>query len=174
MSSRVSALRSGIVPAGLLASITAYGIGIFLHVLAVVIAFGVTFAFPFMGAVTAKVDPRALPAMHRTIQVIERFLITPGMVVVLLAGLYAVEKGNWDYGESWISVGFLAIIVLFAMQHAFFVPNNRKGLELIERDLGAGGEPSAEYLAITQRVARGGQLATLIVVVAIFFMTVKP
>jgi Predicted integral membrane protein (DUF2269) len=158
----------------LLASITAYGVGVFLHVLAVVIAFGVTFAFPFMGAVTAKVDPRALPAMHRTIDAIHRFLITPGIVVVLLAGLYAVEEGNWDYGESWISVGFAAILVLFGMLHAFFAPNNRKGLEMIERDLQSGGEPSAEYLAVTQRVARGGQLATLIIVVAIFFMTVKP
>jgi len=158
----------------LLASITAYGIGAFLHVLAVVVALGVTFAYPFMGATAAKLDPRTLPTVHRTVQTIDRFLITPGLVVILLSGLYTVEEGNIEYGESWVSVGMTAIIVLFAMQHAFFVPNNRKGLEMIERDLEAGGEPSAEYVALSQKVARMGQLATLIVVVTIFFMTVKP
>jgi hypothetical protein len=63
---------------------------------------------------------------------------------------------------------------MFALVHAFFLPQGRKAVDIAERDLAAGGELSAEYRTVSARIARVGQLAGLIVVVAIFFMVVKP
>ena len=71
-------------------------------------------------------------------------------------------------------VGFLAIIVLFGLQHGFFQPQTRKAKELAERDLKAGDTLSDEFEAASERLGRVGGLAGLIVVVTIFFMSYKP
>lgn len=158
----------------MLASITAYGIGNFVHVLAVVLAFGPTFAYPIFTAVAQNTAPRSLPAVLRAIITLDRFMVTPGMVVLFLAGIYMLAEGDISAGESWVSVGFVAIVVLFAMAHMFFVPKTKKALELAERDLASGDELSAEFEAVGKQIATGGQVASLIVVITIFFMVVKP
>lgn len=158
----------------MLATITGYQIGKFVHVLAVVVAFGPTLAYPIFAAVAQNSAPRSVPAVLRGIIRADRFLVTPGMIVLLGAGIYLLSEGNWPSNASWVEVGFAAIVVLFAMVHAFFGPRSRRALEIAERDLAAGDQLSPEFEALSKQIARVGQLATLIVVVAIFFMVVKP
>ncbi len=158
----------------MLATITGYNLGLFFHVLAVVLAFGPTFGYGFFVAAAESSSPRSVPTVLRAVQTVDRFLVQPGLVVVLLAGIYMLAKADISAGESWVSVGFLAIIVLFGLSHGFFRPQTTKALELAERDLKAGDTLSDEYGAISKRLENVGKLAGLIVVVAIFFMTVKP
>lgn len=150
-----------------------YKIALFLHILAVVLAFGPTFGYAFFMSVTPQF-PRATPAILAGIQKIDRYLVEPGMIVLLLAGIYVLADGPWDASDAFVSIGFLAIIVLFGMAHGFFRPQTRRARELAERDLAAGDELSEEYLAVSMRIAKGGQIAGLIVVVTVFFMTYKP
>lgn len=157
-----------------MAMITAYGVGLFLHVLAVVVAFGPTFAYPIFSSVAQKLEPRSVPAVIRGIIQSDRVLVNPGMIVLLLAGIYLLAKGDISAGESWVTVGFAAIIVLFGMMHMFFRPKSRQALELAERDLKAGDELSPEFEALSKQIETGGKIATVIVVVTIFFMVVKP
>jgi hypothetical protein len=63
-----------------------------LHIMAVIIAFGVTFAYPIMFAVGARTDPRSLPVLHRIEYTIERRLTNPGLLIVLIAGIYLASK----------------------------------------------------------------------------------
>jgi len=157
-----------------LATITGYNVGLFIHVLAVVLAFGPTFGYGFfIGFADAKA-PAAVPAVNRAVRLTNLFLVTPAMIVVLAAGIYLLSEGDISASESWVTVGFVAIIVLFGLVHAFFNPRTRKAIELAERDLAAGGELSAEYRRVSAQMARVGQVAGLIVAVAIFFMVVKP
>jgi len=118
--------------------------------------------------------PRATPALLAGIQKIDRYLVTPGLVVVLLAGLYVMSEGNWDGSEAFITVGFIAIIALFGLQHGFFRPQTAKAKELAERDLKGSDTLSAEFEEVSRRLGTVGPIAGLIVVVTIFFMTVKP
>jgi len=157
-----------------LAAVTAYEIGVFIHVLAVVVAFGATYAYPVFLTVAERTSPQSLPTVLRGMMKADRVLVTPGMVVILIAGLYLVADAGISLGEPWISIGFLAIIVLFGLTHGYFAPRTREALALVERDLAAGGELSPEYHALSKRVGTVGQLAGLIVVVTIFFMVVKP
>jgi uncharacterized membrane protein len=157
-----------------LATITAYSVGLFIHVLAVVLAFGPTFGYGFFIGFADNRAPAAVPAVHRAVRMANLFLVTPAMIVVLAAGLYLVAKEDLSMSESWITVGFVAIIVLFGLVHGFFNPRTRKAIELSERDLTAGGELSDEYRRVSAQMAGVGQLAGLIVAVAIFFMVVKP
>jgi len=158
----------------MLATITAYGVGLFIHVLAVVLAFGPTFGYGFFVATAERDDPRSVPTVLRAIQKVDRYLVQPGLLVVLLAGLYLLSKGDVSAGESWVSVGFLAIVVLFGLSHGLFRPQTAKALALAESDLKSGDALGAEYEAISKRLENAGRLAGLIVAVTIFFMVVKP
>jgi len=157
----------------LLATVTDYSVGLFLHILAVVLAFGPTFGYGIFFSVAPQY-PRATPAILSGIQRCDRYLVNPGMIVLLLAGIYLLAEGPWEASEAFVSVGFLAIVVLFGLQHAFFQPQTRKAKALAERDLEAGDTLSAEFEAVSQRLGQVGMLAGLIVVVTIFFMVAKP
>lgn len=150
-----------------------YKIALTLHILAVVLAFGPTFGYGFFFSVTPQF-PRATPAILAGIQKVDRYLVNPGMIVLLLAGLYLLGDGHWDAGDAFISVGFVAILVLFGLQHGFFQPQVRKARELAERDLKAGDELSPEFDAVAKRLSQVGTVAGLIVVVTVFFMAYKP
>jgi uncharacterized membrane protein len=150
-----------------------YKVALFLHILAVVLAFGPTFGYALFFSVAPQY-PRATPAILAGVQKCDRYLVNPGMIVLLLAAIYLLVDGDWETSEAFISVGFLAIIVLFGLQQAFFQPQTRKAKELAERDLKSGDSLSAEFEAVSQRIGQVGGLAGLIVVVAIFFMSYKP
>lgn len=157
----------------MLGTITAYGVGLFIHILAVVLAFGPTFGYAFFFSVLPE-HPRATPALLAGIQKIDRYLGVPGALVVLLAGIYVFGKGNWDGGEAFIIVGLIAIFIVLGLQHAFFIPQVRRARELAERDLEAGDALSDEFTAVSERIGRVGTFAGIVIVVTIFFMTVKP
>lgn len=150
-----------------------YKIALFLHILAVVLAFGPTFGYGFFFSVSPQY-PRATPAIIAGIQKVDRYLVGPGMLVVLLAAFYLMIDGDWDSGEAFIGVGFLAWALLLGLQHAFFTPQVRKAKELAERDLEQGDTLSAEFEEVSARIGKVGSLAGLVVVITIFFMTYKP
>ncbi len=152
-----------------------YKIVLFLHILAVVLAFGPTFGYAFFFSVAPQY-PQATPAILAGVQKVDKYLVNPGMVVLLLAGigLLSLSDGAWDTSDAFVGVGILAILALFGLQHGFFQPQVRKAKEVAERDLKAGNTLSPEFEAIGQRFGQVGTLAGIIVVVTIFFMAYKP
>ena len=152
-----------------------YKILLFLHILAVVLAFGPTFGYGFFFSVAPQY-PKAVPAIMAGIQKVDKYLVNPGMVVLLLAGigLLSASDGVWDGGDAFVVVGFIAIIALFGLQHGYFQPQTRKAKAMAERDLEKGDVLSPEFVALSQKIGQVGGLAGLVVVVAIFFMTYKP
>jgi uncharacterized membrane protein len=154
---------------------TGYKLALFFHVLAVVVAFGPTFGYAFFFSVAPQF-PRATPAILAGVQRVDRFLVNPGMVILLIAGIVLVADGDniWDGGNFFIVWGWIAIVALFALQHAFFQPQVRKAKALAERDLQSGDALSPEFEALGQRIGQVGTLAGVLVVVTIFFMVYKP
>ena len=152
-----------------------YKIALFLHILAVVLAFGPTFGYALFASLAPQ-HPRATPAILTGIQRCDRYLVNPGMIVLLIAGIYLLVASDdaWETSDVFVSIGFLAIIVLFGLQHAFFQPQVLKAKEIAERDLKAGDALSPEFEALSQRIGQVGGIAGLIVVVTIFFMSYKP
>ena len=59
-----------------------------LHIIAVVFAFGATFAYPVLLGAVAKADPRALPALYRALHAISQRVIMPGLAAVIVFGIY--------------------------------------------------------------------------------------
>ena len=156
------------------ATITGYKFALFLHILAVVLAFGPTFGYALFFSVLPQ-HPRATPAILAGIQKTDRYLVNPGMIVLLLAGIYLLAEGPWRGSETFVGVGIAAIIVLFGLQHGFFQPQVRRAKALAERDLKSRRHAQRGVRsAVSQRIGQVGALAGVIVVVTIFFMVVKP
>lgn len=152
-----------------------YKIALFLHILAVVLAFGPTFGYAFFFSVAPQY-PRATPAILAGVQKVDRYLVNPGMVILLVAGIYLLVASDsvWEANDAFITIGFVAIIALFGVQHGFFQPQVRKAKELAERDLSSGDSLSPEFEALGQRIGQVGTLTGILIVVTIFFMTYKP
>jgi hypothetical protein len=148
-----------------------------LHVMAVVVGFGVTFAYPVIFAVGAKRDPRSLPVLHRIEYTLERLLVNPGLLVVIAAGAYLASKGH-HWSEFFVQWGLGAAIVIGAIVGAVMIPTAKKAEQLAERDLAGAGESAAgmseEYQAAVRRLTIFGSLLSVLVLVTILFMAVKP
>jgi len=154
-----------------------YDLVLGIHVTAVVIAFGCTFALPIMFAVGARRDPRSLPVLHRIEYTLERILVNGGLVLVLLAGIYLASDGK-HWSEFFVQWGLGAVVVIGAVVGAVLIPTAKRAEQIAERDLAAagGGEPSMseDYRALVRRLSTVGTLLSVLVVVTILIMAVKP
>jgi len=154
-------------------AIAFYDVVLTIHILAVVVAFGVVFSYPVLDAQLKRAGPAQLAALHRLHLVIGQKVTTPAMVVVLLAGLY-LALDRFSLGDPWIGATLAIMLVLFGLAGGVLIPLDRKLAELAERDLAAGCAPSADYVAASKRADLFGSIALLLVVVAIFLMVAKP
>ncbi|HTZ65477.1 MAG TPA: DUF2269 family protein [Solirubrobacteraceae bacterium] len=157
----------------MLPAVSFYEIVLAVHIMAAVVAFGVTFAFPIMFAVAARHDPRGLPLLHRVEYTIERMLINPALLLVLLAGIYLASKGHF-WSDFFVQWGLAVAIVIGALVGAVMIPTAKRAEQAAARDLTAtaGGEValSEEYRTLTRRLSTVGSLLSLLVLVTIYFM----
>jgi hypothetical protein len=159
------------------AEIELYDVVVFVHVTAVVVSFGATFAYPFFQAVVERSSPRSVPAMFRAMHTTSRFLVVPGARVVLAAGIYLTIE-RWDFGQLFVIVGLFVVVVVIILGATFFDRHESRAIELSQRDVAAAGAGdvvlSDEYWEVSKRITRVGMLASLLILVAVFFMVVKP
>jgi uncharacterized membrane protein len=155
-----------------------YDVVLSVHIAAIVIAFGVIFAYPILGVYVTREHPRFLPVLHSAQERIGKFLMTPAATVALLAGFYLASDRDY-MGKIWVIVPLIILITLLGLGGAFFNPSERRAGELAARDVAAAGPNgpvvlSPEYEALASRIARLGALSAGLVLVAIFFMAAKP
>jgi uncharacterized membrane protein len=150
-----------------------YDVVVAIHVMAVVATFGVIFAYPVFVPWLRRTHPEAMPAMHGAQVRIGRLLISPGLGLVLIAGIYLATKAK-VWSEVWVTVPLVILLVIGALGGAFFSPNERRLGELARRDLATGKGFSPEYDALFTRVMTVVVAAIVLVLVAIFFMVAKP
>jgi hypothetical protein len=144
-----------------------------LHVIAVVIAFGATFAYPVIFAVAAK-EPRALPAFYRAIHAISRRVISPGLGAVLIFGIYLASHLHL-WSSFFVQWGLGVVIVIGAIEGMFLGPREKRLIAVAEADIAAAGtdgdvQQSAEHQALVRSVGAVGALMDVLVVLTIYFM----
>jgi len=157
----------------MLIAVAFYEVVLAVHIMAVVVAFGVTFAYPIIFPVIEKADPRALPAIHRAQRAVGQRLIQPGLAIVLIAGIYLASKLH-EWNTFFVQWGLGVSIVLGALGGMFFSPTEKRLAELAARDVAAaeGGEVtlSEEYHAVSRRVALVGAASSLAILLTVYFM----
>ena len=154
-------------------AVTFTSIVLAIHVMAVVAAFGMVLAYPVFVPWLRRAHPEVMPGFHDAQDVIGKRLMSPGMVVVLAAGVYLASKED-VWSEVWVSVPLLILLVLGGLGGAYFSPKGRRLGELAQRDLQSGGSLGGEYDALFAQVRMVGLVAAALVLVAIFFMVAKP
>jgi uncharacterized membrane protein len=157
-----------------LAAVTAYNVSVFIHVTAVVVGFGATFAESVLFPVAMKLDRRHLPYVHQVQLTINRYFANPALLVIILTGFYQVSKGNWSLGDFWISATLVIAIVIGAINGAYFIPADRRLGAMVTRELEAGGDLSEEYQRRARAEGMVGALTGFLIIVAIFLMVTKP
>ena len=152
-----------------------YKIALFFHVLAVVVALGPTFGYGVFFSVLPKF-PRSAPALIEGMRRIDRYMVNPGLIILLVAGivLMADSSSIWDGSNFFIVWGFIAIIALFGVQHGFFGPRMAQLQQIAERDLRSGDSFSAEFEEKSRLIAQVGGATGILVVLTVFFMVYKP
>lgn len=157
-------------------AVTFYTFVLAVHIAAIVIAFGVTFAYPVMYAVGLRREPRTMPGFHRIQDHVGKFVISPFLGLALLCGIYLASKLE-VWSDFYVQWGLGVLIVLGGLGGAFFAPRERKLAELAERDVAASGDGevtfSAEYLAARRQVSIVGYAANVLVLLTIYFMTAQ-
>ena len=154
-------------------AIAFYDISVFVHVAAVVVGFGATFAESLTFPLALKVGKQHLPYVHRLGIAINQRFASPALALIIITGVYQTSD-RWDFGDFWISATFLIALILGAMNGAYFIPGERRLLLQVERELADGGELSEDYQRKARRMGAMGALAGVLVLLAIFFMVTKP
>jgi hypothetical protein len=156
-----------------LVAVQFYEVVLALHILAVVFAFGATFAYPvLLGAVT-KADTRALPALYRALHAISQRVIMPGVAAILVFGIYLASHLHL-WSAFFVQWGLGVVIVIGAVEGAYLGPREKRLIDVAERDVAAAGDGevafSAEHDSLVRQVGIVGALMDLLVVITIYFM----
>ncbi len=159
-------------------AVTSYDFSVFLHVTAIVVGFGATFAESITFPVAMMLDKRHLPYVHRLQRAINQWFATPALLVILATGFYQVSDRDWDLGDFWLSGSLTIVIVLGAILGAYFIPEDRRLQAMAERDIAAsgGGEIvlSEEYQRRSRNEGIVGAFTGVLLIAAIFLMVAKP
>jgi hypothetical protein len=157
-------------------AVTFFDVVLAAHIIAVVIAFGATFAYPVFLAAISKADSRALPSLYRAFHAVSQRVILPGLAVVLICGIYLASKLHM-WSAFYVQWGLGVSIAIGAIEGMFLGPNEKRLVEAADRDLAAGGDgpltPSAEHQTLVRRVGAIGALMDLLVILTIFFMVTR-
>ena len=150
-----------------------------IHILGALVGFGVVFVFPMLFAAAARTDPAVIPWLLRARQTAGRYLVNPGLLVVVLAGVYlASDEHQWSH--FYVGWGIIAAIAIGALEGSLVIRRAGALATVAERDLAAtavaaGGRRSSatwspEYAAARRRFSAAGNLIAVIVVVTVFVM----
>lgn len=149
-----------------------------IHILGVVVGFGATFAYPVIFTAARRADPKVMPFLWGTLKRIDRYIVNPGLLVVVLAGIYLASEGHY-WSDFFVAWGIVAALVIGGVVGSYMIPRERKLEELATREVaaaGAGGGTvatvtwSPDYQKLQKQVATMGMILDLIVVVTVFLM----
>ncbi len=161
----------------MLVAVAFYEVVLALHIIAVVVAFGATFAYPVILGTVTRADPRALPAVYRAIHAISQRIINPGLAAVLIFGIYLASKLHL-WSAFFVQWGLGVVIVIGAVEGAYLGPREKRLVAVAEADVAAAGADgevvqSAEHKALVRSVGALGALMDLLVLLTIYFMATR-
>jgi hypothetical protein len=149
------------------------------HILAVVISFGLVFAWPLLALLEKRLDARAVPALHRVQRTLHLRVSAPGLVVVVVvvAGIYLASHLH-VWSQFFVGCGLAAAIAIGAIGGAYLSPREKKLAELADAELAAGGGGadvawSPAYLAVRRQAQLARIVQAAIIVLTILFMTLQ-
>jgi len=162
-----------------------YGILLFLHIISAIVGFGGVTLNGLYGAQAAKrPGPGGLAigeANYAVSKVAEYFIYAVfvfGILLVLVA-----EDNTIEWEQTWLWLSILLYVLAIGFSHGQQIPNARRMNELAA-ELDAGGPPPegaqgpppqvAQMEAIGKKLAMGGAILNLALLIVLYLMIFKP
>jgi Predicted integral membrane protein (DUF2269) len=163
-------------------AVTNYEFSLFLHITAVMVGFGATFAEAIMFPVAMRVSVRHLPYVHRLQLAVNMWLALPALAIVTATGIYQVtDQDAWGFDQFWISAALVIVILIGLILGAYFIPMDRKLGPMVEREIAAAGDRelsvtdlSPEYQRLGRLEGLIGTIAGILLIIAVYLMVTKP
>jgi len=133
-----------------------------LHILAVLVAFAPAVVHALAGPRLMKVDEAAGRHFAGVAAGDDRTVHLPALLAVGVLGFALVGASGeaWKFSDPWVFISALLWLVIGGIVGAVIIPANKQV---------AAGDRAAEA-----RVAAGGGIASLLIVIVLFLMVVKP
>lgn len=156
----------------------------FVHIFTAIVAFGPNFTFPLIGSMGGK-EPQHGNFALRVTATLEDKVVIPAALTMPISGALMILTGP----VNWIRFWFIAAMVVYATAMIFAVVVQRgwvhKMIHMTEHmpapasamAAGPGAAPAGpppEFLALRDRVRRGGMFLTLLLVVIVVLMVFRP
>lgn len=163
----------------MITAVAFYDVITWVHIVAVVIGFGPTFAYALFAGVAAKQGLRASLAVEQGILKWNMNGTTYGLVVIFLTGVYMAADGPWEFSDFFVSWGFVAVLALFGVVHGYFLPRERRLIAGLEEEADAAGgdtkvRRSARLVTLDREIGRMGIVSGVFIILTIYVMTAKP
>lgn len=148
-----------------------YELLLFVHVLAAAAWFGAALLSLVLTELAARAGDR--PGVLKLGEYEDRvatLLFIPASLIVLVGGIALVFDGPWSFtDDGWVIAGLALFAAIFVLGVALIVPAGKK-----LKSLAASGAPEEELDAQIRTLRTLSVIDVGLLIVAIFFMTVKP
>jgi hypothetical protein len=126
-----------------------------IHVVVSVAAYGVLICYPVIAVAVERVDPRAVPALLRARLLVSRMLVDPGMMLVVVSGVYLTfEWGQW--GQFYVIFGIIVAVVIGGLEGAFVASGAERLAQLAQHDLDLAANDAPSGSSTSGQAADGG------------------
>ena len=147
---------------------------LFLHVLGAILAFGPPMAYAIMGSMAGK-EPQHANFSTRQVDAIGMRLVYPLAIFQGVTGVLIILSISYPvFSSPWLLLG----ITLYAITLGYALFPQRTAvhhlIELTSTPPAPGSPPSPEIAATVKRIQRGGIFLSVMIVVIVFLMVVKP
>ncbi len=148
----------------------------FVHIAAVVVGMGVTFAFPFLQAAAERSGVPATRFIYEAARRVENVVILPGSIIILLMGIGLIFDDNTHYKDdfpAWLMVAIPWYVATGVLWWFVQRPLAAKALETL-RGVPDNAPLPAGYLAKAKQVQMVGGILGLSIIGVLFLMVWKP
>ena len=150
-----------------------YRILLSLHIIAVVVGLGVTFAYPFMQAFAERQGVGATRFVLKFMQRMEKMVVAPGAVLVFVFGLglmFSDVTGYKDDMPAWLMIGIAWYLAVVAVAVFVLRPAVARALTTLDGARDESVLPAA-YVPIGKRIQMiGGVLGLDILGIAVLMI----
>ena len=148
-------------------AVSFYDVVLWIHITAVVAAFGALFAYPVFLGVNAQAPLAQRAVFHRLQIAFSKRVTGPVIGLILLAGGYlATDRDLWS--EPWVSISLVMLFVIAGLG-ATVLRRAEEGLLA-----SAEGGDEARYASALKTARTWTLITILLVVLTIYVMTAKP
>lgn len=142
-----------------------------IHILAAVIWVGGGVTIHIQGRrALASGDRQAMDKFSDDANWVGTRIYAPVSIVLLIAGIFLVDKYGADFSDLWVTLGLVAWFISFAIGVGYYGRADKRQKAIIASD----GIDSPKFLALYRQVANVNAIEQTILLLVILDMVIKP